>query len=528
MTEGDSGGDVRIEVTAEQSWEAALIERTAPVLREPEVVRDFPEGDHWLVGWDVSEKVEGRPYFALIQDSSSGRATLVDGRLDDPADTAITYLPHQRPPSDDEFAWAVARVVETEPDSGEEPYRPFPPLANVRLEDGTVRRMVAVGLRSTAGAHRRVGVEGGSGDIVAVGLGEAVDGEYGAAPTAEPEVAASGAHQARVRMWRGEEVLWDLVVVRPSASSGTNGSGVELRAVEFGGARLLDRAHVPIVTVTEGEGSAASGERVERLWANEEGAFEVGSSAPDPAEGFRLCDVAPRTVLDTGSDGGGFRGVALWLDGPELRITSQLRAGWHRLVQEWRLALDGSMRARVGYAPARRPGPARPAVVRAYWRFDFDILGPAENTVQEHNDPPAFGRGPWHTIRYELRRPCATASDRYWRVRSDRASRSYSLVPDDSGEDVWALRYHAEEVDDGVGAADELSGAAARLDDFVSGEPVHREDLVLWHSTALVVDPAAPPPDLVGPDLTPRLWTEAAPLPEPALLEPEVGVPTGT
>ncbi len=512
-------GSTRIEIAVEKSWEATLIATTAPVLVEPEVVRDFPEADHWLVNWDVAEKCEGRPFGAVVADSVSGRTTLVEGFLDDPEQTSITYLGIQRPPSDDEFAWAVARVREEEPESTDHPYRPFPPLANVTNEDGTVRRVVAVGLRSGEGVHRMLSVECDSGFVAPLRVQPVpAGGEFGLAPVdGGDEAPAGGAHQVRLQVWRGDEARWDLVVVRPSASSGLNGSGLELRSVDFAGLRVLDRAQVPIVTLAEGDAAP------ERLWLNEEAAFEAEESdaTPESVPGFRICSQAPMTVVDSGRDGGTFRGVALTLHGDDVVLTTQMRAGWHRLVQEWRLGAEGTISCRLAYAPARHAGSGVPISVRAYWRLDFDILGAEDNTVQEFNDPPSFGTAPWHTIRYEMRRDCDAARGRYWRLRSDKGSRSYSLLPDPSGESVWVLRYHRSEIDDGRGAAAGPERAGASLDAFVTGEPVHREDVVLWYSAALEAGPEGPWSRRVGAELVPRRWIPAAPLVAPALLEPE-------
>src|SRR4029079_1967685 len=105
--------------------------------------------------------------------------------------------------------------------------------------------------------------------------------------------------------------------------SGTVVSGVDVRAVAFEGARFLHRAHLPIVNVAFGdEGVAAGCERAYRHWADQEAAFDADGD--EPVAGFRWCATRRGTVLDTGVDGGGFRGVALWLDGEDLVVVSQL------------------------------------------------------------------------------------------------------------------------------------------------------------------------------------------------------------
>ena len=121
-------------------------------------------------------------------------------------------------------------------------------------------------------------------------------------------------------MKRDGETLWRLVVVRPAASSGEVGSGVELRAVSYRGTRVLRRAHVPILNVRY-DGNACG---PYRDWQNEEGRFKAQGAAVAP--GFRLCPQPATTVLDTGDDQGNFAGVAIYVDGDEVVLVSELEA----------------------------------------------------------------------------------------------------------------------------------------------------------------------------------------------------------
>jgi hypothetical protein len=322
----------------------------------------------------------------------------------------------------------------------------------------------------------------------------------------------AGDQQARVRVFRDDDLLWELVVVRPSASSGANGSGVELRDVDYLGKRVLGRAHVPILNLEyAGDGG------VFRLWQSSEACFEA--SGDDPVAGFRVCSQAPRTIVGAESEAGDFRGVALWVDGDELVVLSQVEAGWHRYVSEWRLSADGRIRPRMRFGAVQNPATGRPHVHHAYWRLDFDVPDAASNAVQEFNDPPVMGFGRLQTIRYETRRPRSAANRRTWQVRDDRFGRAYVVSPGaDDGEasafgvgDVWVLRYSELEIDDGEGITTDAVRARAQIDGFLNGDPVHREDVVLWyaaHSAGGAV---------IGPDLNPRFWRpEPEPQPEPA------------
>nr|MDQ3643173.1 hypothetical protein [Actinomycetota bacterium] len=257
-------------------------------------------------------------------------------------------------------------------------------------------------------------------------------------------------------------------------------------------------------------------------WCHEEAAFVA--EGEDPVPGFRVCATRPGTILETATDGGDFRGVALWLDGEELVIVSQLEAGPYRYVNEWRLGADGTIRPRLGCSASTNSVTCKPHVHHAYWRLDFDILAPGSNVLREFNDPPIRGETRWHFMRFEVKRPRDPDHGRYWLVRHDRDGREYSIVPgpedgtaDEFGAgDIWVLAYSPDEMDDGQGFTTDRAMARAGLDRFVSGEPVHSEDVVLWY--AVHVSHPGTGIDRVGPDLVPGHWNPKH-LPETELLD---------
>ena len=537
MSDAEAQGDddappeaLRLEVVAEEARRGAEARVTRATLGQPMLRQLFPSGDLWLVGFDIEDKDpdDDQPRFAaILHDTVTGRSAVADGYLDDPDTIEVTTTAHQLPPGEDEFAWAVsvlAADLELGPvvaDEGTTAYRPMPPLANVVLADGSVDRVVTVGLRTEGSppVHRIVGVRTGDGEIFrephGVGAPPAVD--CGPPPgTGCPPRA--GERVARVRVSRGDTTLWELLVVRPHASSGMNGSGVELRVVDYRGQRVLNRAHVPILNVRyRDDGGAAGCGPSYRDWQNEEACFHAEGDEPVP--GFRVCPSRPQTILDTGDDGGDFRGVALWLDGDEVVLVSQLQAGWYRYVSEWRLDADGTIRPRFGFAGVRNPCTCAPHDHHVYWRFDFDILDAGGNLVQEYNATPVLGTSSWHTVRHEVSRPRSAPNGRYWRVRSVRASQGYAIRPgpddgiaDEYGAgDVWILRYHPLEVDDGEGVTTDPRRSRAQLDRFVSGESVERQDVVVWYGAHFPHDDeheGAGGRHRVGPDLVPHQWKD--------------------
>ncbi len=540
MPEADAGQpqqprtDLEIEVTPPaEAQGVAEAAGSKAILRHPLLRRHFPAGDLWLVGFDVADKddEEGPRFTTLVHDTTTGRAARVRGWLDEPENLEILPTGFQWPPTDEEFSWAlsiladdpeIAALLEAE---GAYAYRPMPPLLNIDNPDGTVDRVIAVGLRTVtegaAGEHRIVGVRTRDADIFRdpPGVVRPSPADCGSPPGVVCPPTA-GERQVRVRVRRGDTVLWELTVVRPSASSGTNGSGVELRAVDYLGQRVLARAHVPILNVAyEGGGAAAGCGPTYRDWQHEESCFSA--SGTDPVPGFRVCTSAPQTILDTGTDGGEFRGVALWVDGDEVVIVSQLQAGWYRYVNEWRLGADGTIRPRFGFAATQNPCTCQVHHHHAYWRFDFDILGAQNNVVQEYNDPAVVETANWHTVQLEVRRNRSPEHGRYWRVRNTRASQGYAIRPgpgdgnaDHYGAgDVWVLRYDPDEIDDGQGFTTDPVLSRANLDRLVSGDSVERQDLVIWYGVHFRHDPDAPEEKaegghLQGPDLVPYQWKD--------------------
>ena len=99
---------------------------------------------------------------------------------------------------------------------------------------------------------------------------------------------------------------------------------------------MLYRAHVPILNVLYDDNVNY------RDWQNAETVFQaVGQDPVGP--GWRLCTQPPKTILESGTDAGNFQGVALHYQNGELRIVSEMVAGWYRYVSDWRMRDDGTI-----------------------------------------------------------------------------------------------------------------------------------------------------------------------------------------
>jgi Copper amine oxidase, enzyme domain len=502
---------------------------------ERERVQEFlRDTQHRLLSWTFSEAeaktsraVPPRNYQATFYDYTHNRTIVVEGRLDTWETSAISESVRQPLPNHEEFDAAV-QILLQDPELGPmirdrrlQPYPPMPPLVEAELPDGRVERTLAVGLLPTAGGVRH--------EIVAVNMirhtltrfdrgaperSEAHNPICGL-PYAGQATTSSAAGQVRVTVRQGATVLWRFFVVRPAASSGTNGSGVELRYVDYRGKRVLYRAHVPILNVKYDPGGCGP----YRDWQNEEGMIQANGT--DVAPGFRVCPTPAQTILETGSDTGNFLGVAIYVQGLEVVLVSEMEAGWYRYISEWRLHADGTIRPRFGFSAVQSSCVCTRHHHHVYWRFDFDIRTPGNNVVREFNDPALFPGSNWHTKNYEIRRPRDPAHKRKWRVENSATGEGYEVIPGpDDGVataspdwpfprgDVWILRYRGTELDDGVVATGPPYEAG--LDGFQNGEPINNQDVVIWYAAHVTHDIAAEPPGtfghVVGPDLTPVNW----------------------
>lgn len=306
----------------------------------PDVIAALGETRHRLLYTEVLEPPraakERRPVAvnrvrATFFDYTNNRALLVDRAIEGEERLAITDTGLEPLPSDEEFDEAVG-VLREEREIGAwlreeqvQAYRPMPPLVPVDLPDGRRARVIGVGLLPAA--------EGAPHEIVGVNLldhsvirfeGHAPENAQAhnpicGSPNAFQATASSAAGQVWLTVKQGGTTLWRFLVVRPAASSGTNGSGIELRFVDYRGRRVLYRAHVPILNVSYQNNGCGP----YRDWQNQESSIQaIGQNV---GSGFRLCSSPATTILDTGSDVGNFVGVAIYVQGQEVVLVSEMQ-----------------------------------------------------------------------------------------------------------------------------------------------------------------------------------------------------------
>ena len=469
-------------------------------------------------------------YRATIYDYTNNRTVFIEGCLDERDLLVVADSGIQPLPSNEEFDAAVT-ILQADPQIGPAirqqrllPYPPMPPLIEQEPPDGRVERTLAVGLMPANREvhHEIVGVNMVRQTVVrfesrAPETSVAHNPICGLPYAAQATATKGTAGQVWVTVSQGGTVLWKFLAVRPAASSGTNGSGVELRYVDYRGKRVLYRAHVPILNVKYDPGGCGP----YRDWQYQEGMLQANGI--DVAPGFRLCSTPAKTILDTGSDTGNFLGVAIYVQGLEVVLVSEMQAGWYRYISEWRLHANGTIRPRFGFSAVQSSCVCTRHHHHVYWRLDFDIRTAGNNVVREFNDPclPGFCPSNWHTKMYEIMRLKDPARKRKWRVENTMTGEGYEIIPgSDDGVataspdwnfprgDVWILRHHGLEIDDGVIATGPPYEAG--LNSWVNGEPINNPDVVIWYAGHVTHDVGAEPPGIfghiVGPELKPHNW----------------------
>ena len=459
-------------------------------------------------------------YRATTYDYTNNRVVLTSGRLDDTrASIEVSEAGYQPLPNKEEFDEAV-EILGEDHDLGPAvrtqrlvPYRPMPPLVDSELPNGRVERTVAVGLlpQSSELRHEIVGVNMIHRTVSrfenrAPERARAAAAACGLPNAGQSTASQNTAGQYQVTIARGGTTLWNFLVIRPAASSGMNGSGVELRNVMYRGKLVLFQAHAPILNV-QYDGDACG---PYRDWQFEEGMIQADGT--DVAPGIRRCPTPAQTILESGTDVGNFLGVAIYREGQEVVVVSEMEAGWYRYISRWRFHDDGTIRPRFGFSAVENSCVCEIHHHHVYWRFDFDIGTAQNNVVREFNSPPIMQPDKWHTFQFEAKRRRRPRRSRRWQVRNSQTGDAYDLIPgpndgvaDDFGRgDVWILRHNGSEIDDGV---PRLSlPAEAQLDRFVNGESISDQDVVIWYAAHFTHDVHEDIGHVVGPVLRPIDW----------------------
>ncbi len=492
---------------------------------------------------------------AFFYDYSKQRAVVAEGSLSNPSDTTAHIESGLQPlPNDAEFQDAITLLMQNSffgpaiNSRNLATYHPMPPVREqVAGKSRQRQRIILVGVMPSEDGN------GFQNEIVGVNLAEKTILRYpkGSPREAGVEGSACGVDagnqstiargtsgQYQLTVTDGATTLWDMVFIRPAASSGTRASAIELRDVKYKGISVLKRAHVPILNIKYvGDPCGPY-----RDWQWQEGSFQA-CRAEDPnsqTPGFLDCGTSPATTeIENGTDMGNFRGVVLYRQGSEVVLVSEMEAGWYRYISEWRFDTDGTIRPRFGFGAIVNACTCQVHDHHMFYRFDFDVNGTANSIYELPNksvssSQPDFLR-PTGLIPTEKK--IFRTGNLMHRYRIKGGARSYVFTPGANdgeadayaGGDMWFLHYKTgatnlqAEIDDGRNPFNNTN-TEANLDQFLTNESLVDQDSVIWYHASFHHTPdssadaiprsngIAPQPQVlsgdhvVGPDLTPENW----------------------
>lgn len=299
----------------------------------------------------------------------------------------------------------------------------------------------------------------------------------------EPDPCA-GVHHIQ---WPDKNPVWEMCWLSPTASSGVDGSGLELRYVRYKKHMVLYRAHIPILNVKYDPGGCGGSSLSYRDGQKFLAPFVVDTVLASGPE-YALTNKPVHTSLEWPGqpDKGKFEGVAVQKLDDCLVLTTHIPFGWYRYVHSWSFFPNGTIHARYGFSfsDENMYCANKPHDHHAYFRFDFDIDGSPDDVIEEHNPK----KKAWNPLKVETSRKRDKAMQRKWRVRDKKNDRGYEIVPGAHDgvatpfavADVWALRYHPKELDDG-GADGSAEPNQAHLDKYLNKESIDGQDVVLWY-----------------------------------------------
>lgn len=538
----------------------ARIERSAAVQKELNGTRY-----RLLESSYIENEVKGQPaqipteLRVVFYDYTNDRTIIAVSGFDSSSPVNVRQEFYQPNPNDEEFAEAV-RILQGDARfaglmRGEQ-VRTFRPMPPVTVLSGTTERLVNIGIEGLANSadNEVVSVSVKRAEIIrydqrAPQTSAAAPDACGIASAGQGVVGRGTAGQYQMTVLQDRTPLWEMLVIRPAASSGTMASGIEIRDVKYKGKSVMKRGNAPVLNVLyiprPGEGSCGP----YRDWQYNEGFFDApatGASFPNGTSGgiTVLADgQIATTSLEGGTDTGNFRGVAIYKQNNEIVMVSEMEAGWYRYIMEWRFANDGTIRPRYGFGATNNSCVCSRHNHHVYWRFDFDIVNPINKVFQVEK-----GRKFLKPVTTEMTTLKNIQTNRSLLIQNSTGDEAYMLVPnitdgdaifkypengtttDYGRSDLWVLKYKnvvggtnvQNEIDDGWssigGSCSATSGSCINITPFINNESVVNQDVVVWYGAHFVhadganlINPDRSPSILsgthvVGPDIRPVRW----------------------
>ncbi|MBC7691992.1 MAG: hypothetical protein H7222_09490 [Methylotenera sp.] len=513
--------DLVVEIKSQGLDEVNAKVLTEMALDQPSVHKRLDGVRHRLLASEFKGQGDSSEYSLKVYDYDHDLLVDLKGRttpdLKGIQSVRVHEVYQQLNPTDEEFDEAVQLLKQDENfgrsllDGTLTAYKAMPgviPQPSPANTNGRSERVISVGLmpqRANALPHEIVGINLSRMKVIrypdrAPETTIATDVFCGWPNAGQYTTARGTQGQAEISIKKAGVELWKFTAVRPSASSGYWGSAVDLVNVTYKGKLMLSEMHVPILNVNY-DGNVCG---PYRDWQYSESAFNADGS--NLASGIRRTVTRPETILESGTDFGNFRGIAVYTDGPETILVTELEAGWYRYISSYSFHEDGTIRPRFGFSGVEDSCICRVHHHHVFWRFDFEIGGhEAGNTVE------SFDGSRWNAIARETRQYREAATQK-WRVSTSAPGneiKGYVVEPGENDGtanafgkgDAWILKYHEGQTDD----SQAYIGTSNNLNAFVTGESVLDTDIVFWYGAHFTHDTQNPDTvaHVVGPTLRP-------------------------
>ncbi|MCB1552612.1 MAG: hypothetical protein KDJ14_02295 [Xanthomonadales bacterium] len=302
--------------------------------------------------------------------------------------------------------------------------------------------------------------------------------------------------------WPASDPIWELCWLRPSESSGPDGSGLEIRNVHYNGYPVLKAAHSPILFAEyasstcyrdwKDSNSSLIGEPAVRNLLGTSSVFAATTScdrSASPTTSYGGCPFQ----LPGRTSGDCFTGVAIEEGGDHVTMTTQYVAGWYLYSARFTFFADGSFSPEMGFGNSNGTFNNTTHWHHNYWRLDFDIDGAANNQILINND---VQNSEFTSLRNE--RDGGPFGERTFAVRNRFTGRGFRLFPGSSdydtptnqsgrgfhNVDVLGTLYHAGEYsdqpDNSLGDCAFIEGNLAN-GESIAGSGGNGDDVVLYY-----------------------------------------------
>ena len=225
-------------------------------------------------------------------------------------------------------------------------------------------------------------------------------------------------------------------------------SGLQLYLTEYKSRRFIWEASLPYVTIDH-QGTS----------------LDVGDESHTKVHGPFWCPLGTRTQVSEVR-------VDEFRDGFELLV--DFASGPYEYTQMWRFHKDGRL---TPWLTLHGPGVHDGQTYHPHWRFDFDVGGPADDSVEYYDE------GKWQRLGQEGWLPYSGQADKrgfVWRQRDTRSKARVAIRPDGLEQaELFAIRRLGG---DGAPFSPRTQGGPQPFPASYGGSaPLKKEDVALWY-----------------------------------------------